>query len=167
MSQNIRFESSPFSRSRILIIFAFVFALAFAFQGTRGIYAPDEGFYATIAKSMVETGDYFIPRLNHEVWLDKPPLSFWGIVAGLRFLGLNEWGARFFHALCYLLTIFVVFLLGRKIASMTALFFWAIISIFKKIKTVSPQIPRHVTSPNPGQTQPSGNAFQLMTRWGI
>ncbi len=64
---------------------------------------------------MVETGDYLLPRLNHELWLDKPPLSLWGIAAGLRVLGENEWGARAFHGLSYVLTTLLVFALGRAL----------------------------------------------------
>lgn len=62
---------------------------------------------------MVETGDYLLPRLNHDLWLDKPPLSMWGVAAGLEVLGKSEWGARSFHALSYVLTTLVVFALGR------------------------------------------------------
>jgi 4-amino-4-deoxy-L-arabinose transferase-like glycosyltransferase len=87
--------------------------LAFGFQGSRGIWLPDEGCYIPVGQAMVETGDYLLPRLNHDLWLDKPPLSMWGVAAGLRVLGRNEWGARSFHALSYVLTTLVVFALGR------------------------------------------------------
>ena len=63
--------------SEILIIISALFMLAFAFQGSRGIYSPDEGFYVCIAQAMVDTGDYLTPRLQYEPWLDKPPLSLW------------------------------------------------------------------------------------------
>jgi 4-amino-4-deoxy-L-arabinose transferase-like glycosyltransferase len=138
--------SSQFTRTRIFLILMLLFLLAFAFQGSRGIYAPDEGFYTTIAKSMVETGDYFVPRLNHEVWLDKPPLNFWGIAFGLRILGINEWGARFFHALCYILTIGVVYLLGNKLAGkrlgiLAAIMFATMPLPFAGANVVTPDTP--------------------------
>ena len=33
---------------------------------------PDEGLHAAIAQEMVERGDYFIPRIAGEPFLDKP-----------------------------------------------------------------------------------------------
>ena len=103
--------------SEIIITITALFVLAFAFQGSRGIYSPDEGFYVSIAQSMVDTGDYLTPRLQYEPWLDKPPLSLWGSAAGLWLLGHNEWGARLFHAICYILTVWLVFLLGQSMYS--------------------------------------------------
>jgi len=121
-------------------------AFVFAFQGSRGIYSPDEGFYVGIAQGMLETGDYLVPRLQDEPWLDKPPLSLWGIAAGLRLLGLNEWGARAFHALCFASTILLVFLLGRSIGSARdgrlAAFFYATMPIpFAAASITTPDAP--------------------------
>lgn len=104
----------PPAFSTTLPALAALLVLAFAFQGSRGLFAPDEGYYVVIAKSMVETGDYLVPRLEGSPWLDKPPLSLWGIAAGLSLLGQNEWGARVFHGLCYVLTTLLVCSLGRR-----------------------------------------------------
>ncbi len=103
-----------------LAIGASLIILAFAFQGSRGIFAPDEGFYVSIAQSMSETRDFLIPRLHQQIWLDKPPLTCWGIAAGMRLFGQNEWGARAFCALCFVLTILLVFLLGRSLSGRRA-----------------------------------------------
>ena len=89
--------------------------LAFSFQGSRGLYSPDEGHYAGIAHNMIQSGDYLLPRLNQELWLDKPPLTMWGVTAGMFFLGQNEWGARLFHGLCFMLTVLMVFLSGKAL----------------------------------------------------
>ena len=95
-----------------LLFLATLLVLGFAFQGSRGIYTPDEGYYVSVGQAMAQTGDWLIPRLHQVPWLDKPPLSLWGIAAGLLALGQNEWGARAFHALCYVLTTLLVYLLG-------------------------------------------------------
>ena len=89
------------------------FALAAAFQGTRGIWEPDEGFYSNVAHGMLQTSNYWIPRLNGEAFLDKPPLVYWTISWGQHILGTNEWGARLGHALWFVLTaLFVGGLVG-------------------------------------------------------
>jgi len=101
----------------ILLLALGLLCLAFAFQGSRGIFAPDEGYYTGVAQAMLSTGDWLIPRVQHEPWLEKPPLSLWGIAAGMRMLGQNEWGARFFHGLCFAITTVIVFFLGKSMWS--------------------------------------------------
>jgi len=146
MNRNPLQDSHPFTWKRRIVILGAIIILAFAFQGARGIFSPDEGFYATIASSMVEEGDYLIPRLNHEVWLDKPPLSLWGIAAGIHIFGHNEWGARFFHALCFLFTIGLVFLLGRALYGkvtgwLSAVFYSTMVIPFAAANIITPDTP--------------------------
>jgi 4-amino-4-deoxy-L-arabinose transferase-like glycosyltransferase len=81
---------------------ALVGFLALAFQGSRGLWEPDEGFYSNAALEMLERGEWAVPRLNGEPFLDKPPLVYWTQMIGLRLLGRNEWGLRFGHALLFL-----------------------------------------------------------------
>ena len=103
------------SRLRAVAFVALVGVLGLAFQGTRGIWSPDEGYHAVIAKTMLETGDWLIPHVDLQVWFDKPPLSHWAMAAGMALLGINEWGARFSHAIWYGLTTLLVFVLGRDL----------------------------------------------------
>ncbi|HPS56009.1 MAG TPA: glycosyltransferase family 39 protein [Sedimentisphaerales bacterium] len=79
--------------------------LAFLFQGSRGIWQPDEGYYAGTAVTMMSRDSLLIPYLGeHEIFLDKPPMIYWGIMGGLKLFGHNEFGVRFFHGLCFILT---------------------------------------------------------------
>lgn len=88
--------------------------LSFGFQGVRGIWQPDEGYYIGTAVNMDLNRDYLVPRLGEEIFLDKPPLLYWGILAGLKLFGYSEFSARFFLGLCYALTCLTVFELGRS-----------------------------------------------------
>ena len=97
-----------------ILLVTLLLILAFAFQGSRGLFSPDEGFYVCISQEMVNSGEYLIPHLQGAPWLDKPPLSMWGVAMGLKLLGKNEWGARAFHGICFLLTTALVFLLGQS-----------------------------------------------------
>lgn len=92
-----------------------VIVLALGFQGTRGIWSPDEGYHTVIARTMLESGEWFVPHVANQTWLDKPPLTHWGIAAGMWLLGNNEWGARLSHAVWYALTTLLVFILGRAL----------------------------------------------------
>ena len=116
MNSETGFDEQPGIFPRLLLLTA-ILALAFGFQGSRGIYSPDEGYYVSIAQAMAQTGDWLIPRLHQVPWLDKPPLSLWGIATGLLVFGQNEWGARASHALCYTLTVMLVFVLGRTLGT--------------------------------------------------
>jgi 4-amino-4-deoxy-L-arabinose transferase-like glycosyltransferase len=79
---------------------AIVIGVAFAFQGSRGLWEPDEGTFCAVAGEMYDSGDLLIPTLHHNPYPEKPPLMYWGMVAGMKLLGRNEWGQRVFYAFC-------------------------------------------------------------------
>jgi len=96
-------------------VFAFVFLsgllllLGFGFQGNRGIWQPDEGYYTGTAVTMMAKDTLFVPYLGEdEIFLDKPPMVYWGIIAGLKIFGHTEFAVRFFHGLCFVLTALLV-----------------------------------------------------------
>ena len=100
---------------RWILTAALAIALAFAFQGSRGIWEPDEGYYAEPAKNMISTGDWIVPQNFLRPFIEKPPIVFWGIVGGIKLLGCNEWGVRFANGVWFLLTVFTVAGLARSI----------------------------------------------------
>ncbi len=71
-----------------------VLAFPLCFQGTRGLLEPDEGRYAEVAREMLATGDWLVPRLAGRPHFTKPPLAYWCTAAGLAVGGRNAWGAR-------------------------------------------------------------------------
>ena len=48
---------------------------------------PDESRYAQIALEMLQSGDFVVPRLQGEPYLDKPPLLYWVTAGSVRLLG--------------------------------------------------------------------------------
>jgi 4-amino-4-deoxy-L-arabinose transferase-like glycosyltransferase len=122
-------------------------SLAFGFQGARGVWQPDEGYYVGTAVTMMEGGDMFVPRLGENIFLEKPPMLYWGIIAGVRLLGQNEFAVRAFNAFCYLGTVVVVGLLstsifGQKRYGLTAAFIYATMVIpFIAANFVTPDTP--------------------------
>ncbi len=54
----------------------------------------DEGLHAAIAMEMVERGDWIVPRLLTEPFLDKPILYFWMQAASLTMFGPSEFAVR-------------------------------------------------------------------------
>lgn len=104
------------TRRHTIIAILALLALALAFQGTRGLWEPDEGRYTGIALRMLSSGDFINPAFNAEQpHFAKPPLTYWAVAAGISLLGSNEWGARLAHALAFVATTLLVYLLGRSI----------------------------------------------------
>jgi len=97
-----------------LAVLALVMGLAF--QGSRGLWEPDEGFYGQVASEMAAGGDWRIPRLHGQPFLDKPPLLYWLSAGSLRLLGPSEWALRLPNALVFAFTALAVAALGRRLA---------------------------------------------------
>lgn len=88
---------------------------AFAFQGTRAIWEPDEGRYTSTGLNMLESGDYVVPTIDGEhPHLTKPPVTYWALAGSFAVLGRNEWAARLPGALAFFGTGLLVFGLGRR-----------------------------------------------------
>jgi len=90
--------------------------MAFALQGTRGIWDPDEGRYSSGGIHMLEGGDWLVPTVDGEQpHLTKPPLTYWALAASFAVFGHNEWAARLPNALAFVGTGLFVFGLGRRL----------------------------------------------------
>jgi hypothetical protein len=95
---------------------------AFALQGARGLWEPDEGRYTAVALEMERLGDYVVPHLHHEVkHVTKPPLTYWLIAGSLAAFGHSEWAARLPNSLAFLTTILLIARAGRRLAPDAAL----------------------------------------------
>lgn len=88
-----------------------------------------EARYAEIGRKMTESGDWVTPWHDEGVpYWGKPPLSFWLTAGTLRLLGTNEFAARLPHLLCTLLTVALVWHLGRKRSPREALLATALLA---------------------------------------
>src|SRR5437588_1188385 len=74
------------------------------------LFEPDESRYAEIPREMLQRGEWVVPYLQGEPYLDKPPLLYWLIEASYMLFGVRVWAARLVPALavhgCVLLTYF-------------------------------------------------------------
>ena len=62
---------------------------------------------------MLARGQWVVPYLQGEPYLDKPPLFYWLVIGSYRLFGVHDWsahGARLAVHGCILLT----YLLGRR-----------------------------------------------------
>lgn len=87
-----------------------------AFAAFRPLAEPDEGRYTHIARAMVESGDWLIPRIDGLPFLHKPPLYFWMEALCIEAFGVNLWTARLPSLLAALVTSACVFSLVSRYA---------------------------------------------------
>ena len=86
--------------------------------GRRDVWNPDEARYAEVAREMRLSGSWAVPRLNGEVYTQKPPLLFWSIAASGLVIGgaggIGETAARLPSALSAIGAILLVYLIGVR-----------------------------------------------------
>jgi 4-amino-4-deoxy-L-arabinose transferase-like glycosyltransferase len=70
--------------------------------GAIGLVGPDEPRYASIARTMAQTGDWVTPRLWGHAWFEKPILYYWSAAASFKLFGVSEAAARLPNALAAL-----------------------------------------------------------------
>lgn len=81
---------------------------------------PDESRYAQIAREMLVTGDWLVPKRLGQPYLDKPPLLYWTTALAFEALGVSEAAVHLVPALASLITVLSVFLLGRRLVGTAA-----------------------------------------------
>lgn len=67
--------------------------------GSLGLVDETEPLFVEAARQMVVTNDWITPYFNEVTRFDKPPLVYWLIALGFKFIGVNEWMARLPSAL--------------------------------------------------------------------
>ena len=102
-------------RRPFLAVVALALFLGLSFQGTRGLWEPDEGRYTNVALQMLHTGDFISLRRNEEsLHFTKPPVTYWTIAASVTAFGRTEWAVRLPMALAFAFTVALVFQLGKR-----------------------------------------------------
>lgn len=82
------------------------------------LWPPDEPRYALVAREMLNSGDYFLPKVNNEGYKEKPPLFFWCIAACAELTGsVSPLSARMPSILAALAVLIFTALLARELFS--------------------------------------------------
>lgn len=106
-------QSGKNGRIAFILLLTLAALIAFAFQGSRGLWDPDEGRYTNVALEMMSSGDYMTPHRHHETrHVTKPPVTYWAIAASAAVFGKSEWSFRLPMALAFILTVLLVYRLG-------------------------------------------------------
>jgi hypothetical protein len=85
------------------------------FLGGVHLFDWDEINFAEAAREMIVTKNYLNVQINFQPFWEKPPLFIWMQVLSMKMFGINEFAARFPNAICGIVTLSVIFNIGRKI----------------------------------------------------
>jgi 4-amino-4-deoxy-L-arabinose transferase-like glycosyltransferase len=90
------------------------------------LFEPDESRYAEIGREMLQRGEWVVPYLQSQPYLDKPPLLYWLIEGSYALFGVQVWAARLVPALAVHLCVLLVYILGRRSVGERAAFWGAL-----------------------------------------
>jgi len=105
----------------VVLLLAVCGILYFPGLGSRDLWAPDEPRFAEVAKEMLASGDYVVPRRNGKPYIKKPPLFFWSVCSVGKLAGeVNERIARIPSALAATALVLATFFWARSQLGSTA-----------------------------------------------
>lgn len=89
--------------------------LLLPFLGSVHLFDSDEVNYAESAREMILTGDYMNVQIDFEPFPEKPPLFIWLQVLSMKAFGINEFAARLPNVLCGVVTLMLLYFIGRRL----------------------------------------------------
>jgi len=105
-----------------IVAFAVLFFLPFL--GSVHLFDWDEINFAESAREMIVTGDYITVQIDYKPFWEKPPLFFWMQVLSMKLFGVNEFAARFPNFICGIVSLVMLYYMGRKIYGHRFGLFW-------------------------------------------
>jgi 4-amino-4-deoxy-L-arabinose transferase-like glycosyltransferase len=111
----------------ILLIIIFTAGIAYIpFLGNLHLFDWDEINFAESAREMILTHDYLTVKVGFEPFWEKPPLFIWLQVVSMKMFGVNEFAARFPNAMCGIITLISLFLVGKKLRDTRFALIWTL-----------------------------------------
>ena len=110
----------------ILLIGLFAALLFIPFLGRVHLFDWDEINFAEASREMIKMDDYTRVYIDFKPFWEKPPMFFWMQSTAMKIFGVTEFAARFPNALCGIVTLIVVFLVGSRIYDRKFGILWAL-----------------------------------------
>ncbi|MCW5909353.1 MAG: glycosyltransferase family 39 protein [Chitinophagales bacterium] len=110
-----------------LLLMAIGALLFIPFIGTVHLFDWDEINFAESAREMLLTRNFRNVQINFQPFYEKPPLFIWLQALSMHYFGVNEFAARLPNAICGIITMLVVFNVGRYIFSSLMGVLWALL----------------------------------------
>lgn len=97
------------------------------FTGRVHLFDWDEINFAECAREMIVSDDYLNVQIGFRPFWEKPPLFIWMQVLSMKAFGINEFAARFPNAVCGIITLLLLYTIGKKQISHRFGTWWALI----------------------------------------
>lgn len=97
------------------------------FAGGVHLFDWDEINFAECAREMIVSNDYLNVQINYKPFWEKPPLFIWLQVLSMKAFGINEFAARFPNAICGILSLLVIFNIGKKLFDVRFGLIWVLV----------------------------------------
>lgn len=101
----------------VIILLLFLTPLFFYKLGASSLISFDEAWYGDIARNMLKSGDFLNLTWNGSSYIDHPPAGFWLIAISETIFGVNEFGVRLSSAFLGLLSLVILYFLGKELFS--------------------------------------------------
>ncbi len=111
----------------VLFVVFLASAVFIPFIGNCPLFDWDEINFAECAREMVVTGNYSSVQMNFNPFWEKPPGFIWLQAISMNIFGVNEFAARFPNALCGIISLLIIYLIGKKTNSSAFGLAWALI----------------------------------------
>ncbi len=109
-----------------LIIIAAAILLFIPGLGSAPLFDWDEINFAESSREMLVTGDYLTVRIDYKPFHEKPPYFMWLQAASMKAFGVNEFAARLPNALIGIVTLVLIFAIGKEFRDRKFGLFWCL-----------------------------------------
>ena len=109
-----------------VIIVASAILFFIPFLGSVHLFDWDEINFAESAREMLVTGNFSRVQIDFHPFWEKPPLFFWMQALSMKLFGINEFAARFPNALIGILTLLMLYLVGKRLYNEKFGLIWAL-----------------------------------------
>lgn len=111
---------------QLIILFAGAALFLPGLGGVR-LFDWDEINFAESAREMLVSGDWLNVQINFEQFWEKPPLFIWMQALSMKIFGVNEMAARLPNAIAGIITLLVLYNVGRKSEDERFGILWAVL----------------------------------------
>jgi 4-amino-4-deoxy-L-arabinose transferase-like glycosyltransferase len=116
-------------KNKYILIKIFVLCMGILFfvpfLGKVVLFDWDEANFAEAAREMLVTKNFLQVQIDYKPFWEKPPLFFWLQAFCMYLFGICEFSARLVNALCGILTLLIVYSLGKRIFDYKFGLLWA------------------------------------------
>ena len=110
-----------------LLLVAIGALLFIPFIGSVHLFDWDEINFSESAREMLLTHNYRMVQINFQPFYEKPPLFIWLQALSMSYYGVSEFAARLPNAICGIITMLVVFNVGRHVFKSQLGLLWALL----------------------------------------